>query len=188
MSPVELSHVSTAVSEPSPWVVRWCLGLPRGARVLDVACGSGRHTRWLVAQGFEVTAIDRDAQAVAGLQAVAEVVVADLEQGSWPLPQRVFDVVVVTHYLWRPLVPTLRQVLAPAGRLVYETFALGQEQVGRPRRPQFLLQPGELLQICQGMHVLAYEDGWLNSPARRLQRVCALQGSQLTPDLLSLNR
>lgn len=188
MSPVELSHVSTAVSEPSPWVVRWCSGLPRGARVLDVACGSGRHTRWLAAQGFEVTAIDRDAQAVAGLQAVAEVVVADLEQGSWPLPQRVFDVVVVTHYLWRPLVPTLRQVLAPAGRLVYETFALGQEQVGRPRRPQFLLQPGELLQICQGMHVLAYEDGWLNSPARRLQRVCALQGSQLTPDLLSLNR
>lgn len=188
MSGISLAHCSTTEPPPSDWVVRWCSGLTPGARVLDVACGSGRHTRWLAAQGHQVTAVDRDAQALSGLQAVAEVIVADLEQGPWPLPLRVFDAVVVTHYLWRPLWPVLRQALAPAGRLVYETFAQGQAQWGRPRRPEFLLQPGELLLACQGMHILAYEDGLLHAPTRRIQRLCAVHADASASDQLSLNR
>lgn len=188
MSSVSSPHIVAVEPSPSDWVVRWCSGLAHGSRVLDVACGSGRHTRWLAAQGLSVTAVDRDAQAVSGLHSIAEVVVADLEQGPWPVPSRLFDAVIVTNYLWRPLLPALREALAPGGRLVMETFAQGQEQWGRPRRPEFLLQPAELLAMCRGMHILAFEDGTLTSPLRRIQRVCALQSDANSPDVLSLNR
>ncbi len=84
---------------------RWAHLLPAGGRVLDLACGSGRHLRWLAARGFEVTGVDRDAAALAALRAVAEVLLADLEGAPWPLAGQRFDAVVVTNYLWRPLLP-----------------------------------------------------------------------------------
>ena len=161
--------------EASPWVTRWSsLIAPRGS-VLDVACGSGRHLRWLAARGFTVTGVDRDASALAGLQAHGRTLLADLENGPWPLPGQTFDAVVVTNYLWRALLPTLRASLAPGGVLIYETFALGNEAFGKPANPDFLLRPGELLQACQGLHVVAYEDGVMQAPPRRVQRIAAIQ-------------
>ncbi|MCU0968336.1 MAG: class I SAM-dependent methyltransferase [Rubrivivax sp.] len=159
---------------PSPWVTRWAHLVRAGGTVLDLACGSGRHLRWLRAQGFAVTGVDRDVAALAGLEAVGEIVVADLEGGPWPLDGRRFDGVVVTNYLWRPLWPRLREALAPGGALIYETFADGQQTVGRPSRPEFLLQPGELLAATQGLRVVAYEDGFLDAPPRFVQRIAAV--------------
>ena len=92
---------------PSPWVERWAHLIAPGGSVLDVAAGSGRHTCWLAARGHAVTAVDRDAAAMAPLNGIAEVVVADIEAAPWPLTGRRFDAVVVTNYLWRPLLPTL---------------------------------------------------------------------------------
>jgi SAM-dependent methyltransferase len=142
--------------------------------VLDVACGSGRHLRWLAGRGHRVTGLDRDGAALHPLQAVAEVVVADLEAGPWPLPGRRFDAVLVTNYLWRPLFPALRAALAEGGVLIYETFAHGQHLIGRPSRPEFLLQPGELLRAFDELQVVAYEDGLEANPVRRVQRLVAL--------------
>lgn len=159
---------------PSDWLKRWAPLLPAGARVLDLACGSGRHVHWLAARGCRVTAVDRDVQALAPLSTIAETVVADLEAGPWPLPGRQFDAVLVTNYLWRPLFPALRTALADGGVLIYETFARGQEAYGRPSRPEFLLAPGELLSATAGLHVLAYEDGLLDGPPRRVQRIVAI--------------
>jgi SAM-dependent methyltransferase len=161
--------------EPSAWLLRWAHLLPDGGTVLDLACGGGRHTTWLAARGFRVTAVDRDADAVAPLRVVAEVVVADIEAGPWPLQGRCFDAVVVTNYLWRPLWPAIGQAVAAGGWLVYETFAAGHERIGRPSRPDFLLQPGELLRVSQdlGLAVVAYEAGALTHPARIVQRVVA---------------
>jgi SAM-dependent methyltransferase len=161
---------------PSDWVVRWAGALPSGSRVLDLACGSGRHLRWLAERGVRVTGVDRDAATVEPLRACAEIVVADLEAGPWPLEGRAFDAVVVTNYLWRPLLPRIVASVAPGGLLVYETFARGQELLGRPSRPEFLLEPGELLRAAAGLHVLGYEDGLLQSPRRRMQRLCAWHG------------
>lgn len=163
-----------ASAPPSDWLQRWAQLLPAGARVLDLACGSGRHVRWLAARGCVVTGVDRDVQALAPLSAIAETVVADLEAGPWPLPGRRFDAVLVTNYLWRPLWPALRAALADGGVLIYETFAQGQEAYGRPSRPEFLLAPGELLSATAGLHVLAYEDGLLDGPLRRVQRIVAI--------------
>lgn len=163
----------TTASPPSPWVVRWASQLAAGSTVLDVACGSGRHVRWLAERGLRVTGVDRDAAALAGLSGLAEVLVADIEAGPWPLTGRQFDAVVVTNYLWRPLLPTLVEAVAPGGLLIYETFGAGHARFGRPSRPDFLLQPGELLRATQGLRVLGYEDGYLEPPPRLVQRICA---------------
>lgn len=166
---------------PSPWVTRFAPLVRPGGTVLDLACGSGRHVRWLAAQGFAVTAVDRDEAAVAPLREVAGVVVADLEGAPWPLPGRRFDGVVVTNYLWRPLLPRLREALAEGGVLLYETFAHGHHLVGRPSRPEFLLQPGELLEACAGLRIVAFEDGFEPGDgergARFVQRIAAVAES-----------
>lgn len=160
---------------PSAWIVRWSQLVPAGARVLDVACGSGRHLRWFAARGCQVTGVDRDAAALQGLDGLGELIVADIERGPWPLPGRRFDAVVVTNYLWRALMPTLVDSVADGGVLLYETFAAGQETVGRPSNPDFLLQPGELLRCVRGLRVVAFEDGFLDAPERFVQRIAAVR-------------
>lgn len=167
------------VTEASAWVRRWAGLLRPGARVLDLACGSGRNLRWLAGQGFTLTGVDRDAAALAELRPLGEMLQADLEDGPWPLAGRTFDAVVVANYLWRPRWPELRALLAEGGVLVYETFAHGQQFVGRPARPEFLLQPGELLKLCQGLRVVAYEDGFEDAPGRFVQRVAAVREAAL---------
>jgi SAM-dependent methyltransferase len=165
------------LAEPSAWVVRFAGLIVREGRVLDVACGAGRHARLLAGLGHIVEAVDRDAGALAGLSDVAGVrtTCADLEAGPWPFPGMQFDAVVVTNYLHRPLLPTLVASLAPGGLLLYETFAAGNERYGRPSNPQFLLEPGELLRACAGLRVLAYEDLKSDLPRPALmQRICAV--------------
>jgi SAM-dependent methyltransferase len=164
---------------PSDWIVRWSHLVPPGATLLDIACGSGRHLRWFAARGVRVTGIDRDAAALQACRQVdgAELVEADIENDPWPLPGRRFDVVVVTHYLWRPLMPQVLASVAEGGLLLYETFAAGQETVGRPTRADFLLRPGELLEVARAgaLRVLGYEDGFLEEPQRFVQRIAALR-------------
>lgn len=179
------SAASAGTREPSDWVVRWSRLAAPGSRVLDVACGSGRHMRWFSQLGHHATGIDRSAEALAAAAAFGEVVQADLETQPWPLQhqgeiQR-FDVVVVTNYLWRPLWPALLASLADGGLLIYETFAHGNAQFGKPSRPDFLLQPGELLRVCQNLHTVAYENGSLPNPPRRVQRIAALRGLASDP-------
>ena len=170
-------------SDPSPWLLRWAHLIPAAGSVLDVAAGSGRHTRWLAGRGHAVTAVDRDAAAMAALGQVAETVVADIELDAWPLSGRRFAAVVVTNYLWRPTLPSVVAAVDQGGVLLYETFAIGQESVGRPSNPQFLLAPGELLAAAAGLRIVAYEDGFLDDPARFVQRIAAVRdaGSALAP-------
>ena len=165
--------------DASAWVQRWSHLLPERSSVLDVACGRGRHARWFHHRGMQVVAVDRSADAIAAIGLPAErceTCVADLENGPWPFAGRFFDAVVVTHYLWRPLLPTLLASLAPGGVLIYETFAAGNETVGKPSRPDFLLQPGELLQVCQALRTVAFEEGFEDQPGQRfVQRIVAVR-------------
>ena len=159
---------------PSGWVRRWAHLIPRDGTVLDLACGHGRHLRWLAESGWSVLGVDRDATALAAASAWGPTQQADLEQGPWPLTGRTFAGVVVTHYLWRPTWTQLLACLAPGGVLIYETFSRQQAQIGKPSRDDFLLQPGELLTRCSTLRVVAYEDGFLRHPDRFVQRIVAV--------------
>jgi SAM-dependent methyltransferase len=160
---------------PSPWIARFGALVPAGGPVLDLACGRGRHLRWFAARGHPVLGVDRDADALASLQGVGETLLADIENGPWPLAGRRFAGVVVANYLWRPLFPRILEAVAPGGVLLHETFAQGNETVGKPSRPDFLLAPDELLRAYAGLRVVAYEDGFLQSPERFVQRIAAVR-------------
>jgi len=171
------------LTEPSCWVKKYASLIPAG-EVLDLACGSGRNTRVLLAEGFAVTCLDKDDSSFADLAASgAKTVVHDLEpaadEGDWPFSSQRFAAIVVCNYLHRPLFPRLLNSLQQGGLLIYETFAMGNEQFGKPSSPRFLLQPGELLRQVHAdpesrMHVICYEEGFIAEPKPAMvQRICA---------------
>ena len=170
---------SHGLGAPSPWVQRWAHLISPSGRVLDVACGHGRHLQWLQNRGHAVTGVDHSEDAIAAAAAFGEAVLADIENAPWPFMNgsqpRLFDAVVVTNYLWRPLMPMIRQSLASDGVLIYETFSEGNETVGKPSRSDFLLQRGELLRVCNGLRIVAFEEGFLDQPERFVQRIVAIQ-------------
>ncbi|MDB5804172.1 MAG: h16 [Betaproteobacteria bacterium] len=180
MSAVPGAGTHAGLTAVSPWVERFAPLIRPGGRVLDLACGSGRHARHLAGRGYQVEAVDRDAEALLGLTGNAAITVrhADLEGGAWPYTDGMFDGVVVTNYLFRPLLPLIAAALAPGGVLIYETFALGNESYGRPANPDFLLAPGELLALARAaqLRVVAYEDGYTEIPKPAMvQRIAAVR-------------
>ncbi len=171
---------SDSAAPPSPWVVRFAPLIPKAAPVLDLACGSGRHSRYLLGLGHEILAVDRDTARLGDLanHPRVEVLPCDLETGEVPaFLGRSFGAVVVTNYLHRPLLPALHAAVGPGGLLIYETFAQGNERFGKPSNPDFLLRPGELLEdLDGGLRVLAYEDLVVDEPRpAAIQRICAVR-------------
>jgi SAM-dependent methyltransferase len=168
------------VGDPSPWVLRFADRVPAGGLAADLACGGGRHGRLFLTRGHPVFFADRDVSGVSDLARVpgAEIMEADFEAGAWHLEGRRFAGVVVTNYLWRPILPRIVALVAPGGLLIYETFAQGNEAYGRPRNPDFLLRPGELMEAVRGqLEVLAYEQDTVRRPSGPavIQHIAALR-------------
>jgi len=190
-----MEHVQQ--ERPSRWVSRFAPLVPQG-KVLDLACGGGRHSRWMASLGHTVLAVDRDAAAVkasagdriATLQFDLEASDAPLHP-DWPLKPASYAGIIVTNYLHRPLMPALLLSLCPGGVLIYETFAAGNGQFGKPSNPDFLLAHGELLEWVAsdpGLRVIAFEDGYINEPKpAMIQRICAIRiDARQAPELLAL--
>jgi SAM-dependent methyltransferase len=155
------------MSSPSSWLVQHAGLLPRQGRALDVASGRGRHALWLAERGLTTLAIDRDSEAIRELNEAAHerrlplrAEVGDLEGEVTPFHGSAFDVIVVVHYLHRPLFPALIAALAPGGLLVYETFTRAQAARGKPTNPDFLLEDGELLELVRPLEVLTSREGY----------------------------
>jgi rhodanese-related sulfurtransferase len=156
-----------ALRGPSSWLTENADLLPRGGRVLDVACGRGRHALLLASAGFDVHALDRNREAIAFLETTANRLrlslaceVVDLEGVEPPaLALSAYDAVIVFNYLHRPLMPGLRAALKPGGRLFYETFTIHQAERGHPTNPAFLLLDGELPQLVAPLAVLRSREG-----------------------------
>jgi SAM-dependent methyltransferase len=176
------------IERPSDWVRRFAPLIRPSGTVLDLACGGGRHVRYMRTLGLRVVAVDRDATSLAHLRddAGIDAVCADLEGAPWPFSGRRFDGVVVTNYLHRPLFPLLRDAVADEGVLIYETFAAGNERFGRPSNPAFLLRPGELLEElahdAAGLRVIAFEQGEIAGPRPAVvQRICVARSRLPAP-------
>jgi SAM-dependent methyltransferase len=179
----------------SPWISRFSPLVTSGGDMLDLAAGSGRHSALLLEQGHHVTAIDRSVDGLKQLRTTLdaaarsrlEIIEADLEDGSpWPLRTRRFDAVVVVNYLHRPLWPSILSALVPGGLLLYETYAVGHEAFGKPSNPDFLLRPGELLDVVYGrLQVVAFEQGLVDGERGQAvkQRIAAI--SAKGPDALT---
>lgn len=192
MIPTSSTH--HGLEPPSGWVKRWAHLLPsnesvvdhESLQVLDLACGHGRHMQFLAGLGHTVLGVDRNAEALKTASQWGETLQADIENAEWPLEGRSFKGVVVTNYLWRDLFPQILNSVAEGGVLIYETFSQGNQVFGKPSRPEFLLQPGELLQLCSGLRIMAFEEGFVPSPDRLIQRVVAIRvPSGLEPAALS---
>src|SRR5450830_1741954 len=167
------------LGDASSWVTRWSHLVPPQGTVLDIACGQGRHLKWFSQRGHAVTGVDRSPEALQTAASFGKVVLADIENCPWPLlgsNDQVlrFNAVIITNYLWRPLFPVIADSVAPGGALIYETFAQGNETTGKPSRPDFLLRHGELLTTFANMHIVAFEEGFLENPARFIQRIAAI--------------
>ena len=164
----------------SNWVASHTDLITPGGAVLDLACGSGRHTRYLLDKGFRVMAVDINLSGlddILGHEGLA-VLEADLENGIWPLGNAAFDGIVVTNYLHRPLFPHIVAALAPDGVLIYETFMLGNEAHGRPSNPDFLLIDDELKDVCKKLDIVAFEQGFEDTPKPAVkQKIAAINRS-----------
>lgn len=156
-------------------MLRWAPVVTRGP-VLDLASGQGRHARLFAERGLAVVAVDREEQT---LPNTIRFVKANLEDGNpWPFEGQRFAAIVVTNYLYRPLMPIIAESLDQAGILIYETFMIGNEKFGRPSNPDFLLRPGELLQAFGALTVVAFEQGEVVRPKpAAIQRLCATRGA-----------
>lgn len=167
------------LERPSAWVQRFAPRVVGGGIVLDLACGRGRHTRYLLRLGYRVVAVDRDVAGLLDLRGHrdVEIIDTDLEGGCWPFGERRFDGIIVTNYLHRPHLAALPESLAPSGVLIYETFAVGHERHGRPQNPDFLLMPNELLDaFTPKLTIVAYEHGFEAEPKPAVrQRICAIR-------------
>jgi SAM-dependent methyltransferase len=192
VTPTSSTH--HGLEPPSTWVKRWAHLLPpsenvldhESVQVLDLACGHGRHMQFLAGLGHKVLGVDRNAEALKTASQLGETLQADLENAAWPLEGRSFKGVVVTNYLWRDLFPKILNSVAEGGVLIYETFSQGNQAYGKPSRPEFLLQPGELLQLCTSLRIVAFEEGFMPSPDRLIQRLVAMRvPNRFEPDALS---
>jgi SAM-dependent methyltransferase len=174
---------------PSSWILRWLPRVRPGGRLLDFACGGGRHARAARAAGLAVLAVDRDPDALGSLQGTdIHTLQEDLEGGRWSFAAERFDAIVCTNYLFRPRLDLLVACLAPGGLWLHETFAVGNARYGRPSNPAFLLRPGELAAVARraGLHVLAFEDGYVAAPRpARVQRIAAV-AAPFDPESLPL--
>jgi SAM-dependent methyltransferase len=168
------------IADASPWVKRFAPLIPFDGSVLDLACGAGRHATLLALLGHHVLAVDQDIGPIESLKSPQiKAQKENLEGALWPLAGLQFSGIVVTNYLYRPFLDQLPQMLYEGGILIYETFADGNAQFGKPSNPNFLLKPGELLSLAGrwGLKVIAYEDIYLDRPKPAMvQRICAVKG------------
>jgi SAM-dependent methyltransferase len=178
--------MSDPLGIPSPWVRRFAHLVAKQGTVLDLAAGGGRHARFFAGRGHPTVAVDRNLDGMDDLDPAGPIerIQADLEDGNpWPLPDRTFAGIVVTNYLHRPLLARLAEALDPGGVLIYETFAVGQAQFGRPSSENYLLRPNELLRAFEPtLTIVGFEHGIDYAPnPKAVQRLAAVKGRDLVP-------
>jgi 2-polyprenyl-3-methyl-5-hydroxy-6-metoxy-1,4-benzoquinol methylase len=137
--------------------------LPDNGRALDLACGLGGNSILLAQQGLKVDAWDIADVPIAALQDVAlerqlsiQAEVRDVEANP-PAPET-FDVIVVSYFLDRDIVPALIQALKPGGLIYYQTFTRQRVSDRGPQQAKFRLADQELLHLFSELHIMFYRE------------------------------
>ena len=162
----------------SNWV-KYCLeALPyKNGYALDLACGRGRHSILLSNYGYNVLSVDIDGHKLNCFYGkLIKKKVIDVENiNNWPLEKKKFNAIIVTNFLNRKIFPSIIGSIKKKGYLIYETFSEGQQKIGRPTNPKYILKPRELIRLSNKMQLLAYENVYINNSSHHLfqQRIFA---------------
>ena len=142
----------------------------KNAKILDLACGKGRHSKFLSNLGYNVVAADIDQEKLNHFNGkLIQKRVIDLENvNNWPLEKKKFNVIIVTNFLNRAIFPLIISSIKKDGYLIYETFSEGHQRIGRPTNPKYILKPRELLRLSNKMQLVAYENIYINNPSNHL--------------------
>ncbi len=147
---------------PLPWVRRFEHYIPRGGEVLDIACGGGRHSAYMLLKGHQVLGVDAMTDDIAPLVGTPGFTLEkrDLEADPWPYEPNRFSAIVVSYYLHREHFPHYFESLKPGGLFIMETFTEeNTRRSGRPRSPDHFLYLGELARLMpEGAQMLAYDE------------------------------
>ncbi len=161
-----------AADVKAAWVLqqhRWLL--PAGGRALDLACGRGGNALLMAAQGLETEAWDISDTAIRQLQQRAahsglRLTAEQRDVTARPPAGNSFDVIVISRFLERQLLPVLPAALRPSGLLFYQSFVKEKTRQVGPSNPDYLLGPNELLRAFADLHLIYYlEAGTTGNPA-----------------------
>ncbi|MBT8343353.1 MAG: class I SAM-dependent methyltransferase [Sulfurovum sp.] len=136
--------------------------LAKGKQALDIACGMGRHSKFLASKGFEVDALDISSIAIGQLQNIPHIDAKEVDFDTYTLPKEKYDLIVCTYFLERRLFPQMMDALKPNGIILLETFLHDPENERIPSNPDFLLNEGELESTfnekCELLHIPEFWD------------------------------
>ena len=153
--------------KPSQFLLENSELLPSG-KALDIAMGSGRNTLYLAELGLDVEGIDishDDIQQALNtarernLKIHAHVV--DIEGSDYRIKKDAYDLIICFNYLYRPLIPMIREGLRKGGVVIYETYLIEQTDYGKPKNPAFLLKHNELLDMFRDLRCMRYREGMI---------------------------
>ena len=149
------------MNQISNWV-KHCLEIIPNKKgiALDLACGKGRHSVFLSSYGYQVLAVDINQESLNCFSnKLITKKIKDIENlKNWPLEKIKFDIIVVTNFLNRTIFPSIIESIKKGGYLIYETFSEGQQNIGKPSNPKYILQQRELINLCVELNLIAYEE------------------------------
>ena len=166
-------------SEPSEWIKKYLKKNINNKNLLDLACGSGRHSIYASSLGYKVTSVDINKNKLSTLtlkKFISPIQLNIEEPNSWPFIDKSFNVVIVTNYLHRPIFKHIISSIKLNGILLYETFSKENSQFGRPNNPDYLLNSLELFLLAKKyrMEILNYEENMIEFPNKKaIQRIYA---------------
>ena len=154
------------MNQISNWV-KYCLEIipNKEGRALDLACGKGRHSIFLSNYGYNVLAVDINQKSLNCFNnKLIKKKIKDIENlKSWPLEKVKFDIIVVTNFLNRSIFPSIIKSINKNGYLIYETFSEGQQNIGKPNNPNYILKRRELISLCADLQLIAYEEIYIEN-------------------------
>lgn len=155
-------HIDAPIPTEPIALIKEYVKLSPGKQALDIACGMGRHSKYLVSKGFTVDALDISSTAIDSLQDLEHITAKEVDFDTYTLEENKYDLIVCTYFLDRTLFPQIEKALKDGGILIYETFIYHPDNERGSSNPSFLLQEGELKKAFEKkFEIIHFEEKWI---------------------------